>query len=180
MNMRIKQALVASAILAGAAALTGCYESDSSIISAADSVMPIQTGHYCQYDFLQDQRSWDTTCNTVVISSPSANTYLVVNNELNTRYTVHIDGKPLDSGDLGGNYLAEACWDDSKDGKGCYIGTLRIFDSQTFHWVFPACSSPSEGDDPCKLNSEQAARVAFASATTWGTDDLRKYVWMSK
>ena len=179
MRRFIKQALVVALIAGGAIALSGCYESTGSIVAASESIMPIKTGHYCEYDFANDQRQWSDTCNDAVITSPSANTYVIHNPDIDTTYTVHIDGKPLDSGDLEGNYITEACWDDPKDGKGCYVGTIHVIDNETFHWVYPACTSPDSGADPCKVGDETAARQAFASATTWGTDDLRKYVWKS-
>lgn len=179
MNRVVKRTVIAALICGGAVALAGCYESSDSIIAESEGIMPLKTGHYCEYDFLNDQRTWDSTCHDVTITSPSVNTYVITNPEISTTYTVHIDGKPLDSGDLSGNYITEACWDDAADGKGCYVGTIKVFDNQTFHWVYPACTSPDSGDDTCHLADEAAARAAFADATTWGTDDLRKYVWQS-
>ncbi len=182
MKKLIRTASVVGLLCGGAVLLAGCYESDGSIVSDYESIMPLKTGHYCQYDFLDEQRTWDTTCHDVTIASPSANTYVVTDSDASTVYTVHIDGKPLESGDLAGNYITEACWDDATDGKGCYVGTIKVFDNQTFHWVYPACSSPDDGAaaaDPCRIDSEATARSEFLNAARWSTDDLRKYVWQA-
>lgn len=183
MKAFIKQGFVLALICAGGVALSGCYESDTSIIAAADSIMPLKVGKYCQYDFSDDQRTWEDTCNEVTISSPSSNTYVLDNRDIDTTYTVHIHGKPIAGGDLEGNYIVEACWAANGDtDPGCYVGTIRVFDNQTFHWVYPACTSPDDDSaaaDPCHIDSVATARAQFANATTWGTDDLRKYVWKS-
>jgi len=174
MKILAKQALAGVAIMGGAIMLAGCYQSDSSIIPAADSIMPLKVGHYCEYSFDETQRGWGTECTDAELTSTAPNTYTFKTSV--TTYAVHISGKPLDGGDLKGNYLVEAC-DTVDTTNGCYVGTIKVFDNQSFHWVYPACASPDDAE--CKLADEAAARSAFASATAWGTDDLRKYVWKS-
>jgi len=180
--MSFKHVLTAGALMTGAAMLSGCYESDSSIISSSDSISPIKAGKYCQYDFTDKTRSWDSTCNDVTVTAGPNNSYTVVNASADTTYTVHIDGKPVGSGSFEDQYIMEACWDD-KDGKGCYVGMVMVEDNKNFQFVMPSCNSDdasyNSDSDACDVKSVDEARAAFESAGFWDTDDLRKYVWQS-
>jgi len=181
-NLSPRRVAIAAVVVGGAMVLSGCYESDSSIISASDSILPIKTGKYCQYDFTNSTRSWDSTCNDVTVSAGANNSYTVENHSADTVYTVRIDGKPIGSGSYDGQYIAEACWDD-KDGKGCYVGMVMVEDNKNFQFVMPSCNSDASDynsdTDACDVKSVDEARTAFESAGFWDTDDLRKYVWQS-
>ena len=160
-----------------AAALSGCYASEHSVVAVADRVQPLKEGRYCEYDYDAATGKPEDACVSARLARSTDGSYLLTHDGEDGTYTVSISSHTVASGSFKDYAITEACYSD-KDGSGCFVGAMALVDGNTAYWILPKCDEPKSGTDPCKLASEDQALAAFAAAGP-AMDDMRKLVWQS-